>query len=303
MCSRPRISVVIPAYNAERTIIRTLESVFAQTFPPHEIIVVDDGSQDRTAEVVSQLAPRVRLIRQGNAGPAAARNHGIREATGDWIALLDSDDTWLPEKLQRQARELRPDVALVHCYIVEAVDEVDAELDFETLWRGNRIGTSSVVLSKSAFNAVGGFNEDRRMMGVEDYNLWLRLAGAGLKIVTVKEPLSSYTRTETSLSLQTTRVIQAELRNVEVLAAQFCLPERMVAIKRAAILEEYAQALFWQRDLPMARRYYREILQLHPSSRALLYWLATFVPAAVLNSRRRAAAPSPVAESSRLVVS
>lgn len=303
MCSKPRISVVIPAYNAERTIIRTLESVFAQTFPPHEIIVVDDGSQDRTAEVVSQLAPRVRLIRQGNAGPAAARNHGIREATGEWIALLDSDDTWLPEKLQRQARELRPDVALVHCYIVEAVDEVDAELDFETLWRGNRIGTSSVILSKSAFNAVGGFNEDRRMMGVEDYNLWLRLAGAGLKIVTVKEPLSSYTRTETSLSLQTTRVIQAELRNVEVLAAQFCLPERMVAIKRAAILEEYAQALFWQRDLPMARRYYREILQLQPSSRVMLYWLATFVPAAVLNARRRAAVPSPVAESSRLVVS
>ncbi|MBC7843292.1 MAG: glycosyltransferase family 2 protein [Gemmatimonadaceae bacterium] len=108
-----RISVVIPAYNAARFLSDTLASVRAQTLDVHEIVVVDDGSADDTAQVAATFGCRV--IRQANGGVCAARNTGILAATGDWIALLDHDDVWLPHKLERQklAAELCPDVGSV----------------------------------------------------------------------------------------------------------------------------------------------------------------------------------------------
>lgn len=97
------ISVVIPAYQARATVIRAIDSVVAQTFPVHEIVVVDDGSPDRLGELVERVAnSRIRLFRQRNQGAAAARNTGVQEATGDWIAFLDADDYWEVEKLQSQ---------------------------------------------------------------------------------------------------------------------------------------------------------------------------------------------------------
>ena len=98
----PRVSVVIPAYNAERYLRETLESVLAQTYRDFEVVVVDDGSKDSTAAIAEGVGGPVRVIRQANAGPSAARNHGIREARGDLIAFVDSDDLWLPEKLAEQ---------------------------------------------------------------------------------------------------------------------------------------------------------------------------------------------------------
>ena len=95
----PRVSVVIPAYNAAAYLRRALHSVLAQTVPAHEIIVVDDGSEDGTADYVERTFPMVRVLRQPNGGPGAARNRGVREASGDWIGLWDADDMWLPEKL------------------------------------------------------------------------------------------------------------------------------------------------------------------------------------------------------------
>jgi O-antigen/teichoic acid export membrane protein len=106
------ISVVIPAYNAEQYIRRCLESVFAQTLQPMEVIVVDDGSTDATAALARQLGARV-IIKQ-NGGPAAARNTGINSATGRWVAMLDVDDCWVPEKLERQVAVLRPGAVLVY---------------------------------------------------------------------------------------------------------------------------------------------------------------------------------------------
>ena len=101
-----KISVVIPAYNAEQHIGRAIDSVLAQTRPADEIIVIDDGSTDATAEVIRSFGDRVTLIQQKNAGVSVARNTGIEAATGDWIAFLDADDEWLPEKLKRQAEHL-----------------------------------------------------------------------------------------------------------------------------------------------------------------------------------------------------
>jgi len=110
-----RISVVVPAFNVEELIPAAIESLLAQTVPLHEIIVVDDGSTDGTPEAVRRYEPRVRYIRQENAGPSAARNTGIEAATGEWVAFLDSDDVWLPGKVEAelQVLEASPDLAWV----------------------------------------------------------------------------------------------------------------------------------------------------------------------------------------------
>ena len=96
------VSVIIPAYNADKHVERAIDSALAQTLQPVEILVIDDGSRDRTAEFASRFPSPVRLIRQENGGPATARNRGAREATGDWLALLDADDWWFPDKLRIQ---------------------------------------------------------------------------------------------------------------------------------------------------------------------------------------------------------
>ncbi|WP_437192402.1 glycosyltransferase family 2 protein [Planctomicrobium sp. SH527] len=284
--SAPKISVVIPAYNAEKTIARTLESVLAQTHPLHEVIVVDDGSRDGTGDVVRAFGTRVQYLKQANAGPAAARNHGVRVSTGDWIALLDSDDAWLPEKIAKQASCILDDVAIIHTYTLQDRFRTERELNFDVLWEHNHIGTSTVVFNKSVFESVGGFGEDRALIGAEDYNLWLRMASTGKRIVTVREELTVYTPAENSLSQQTPKVIKAELLNMDLLAERFQLPAKMVTDKRAALLEEYSGALFWERELPLARKYFRALLKDRPTAKNLGYWLATYLPVPVLNLPR-----------------
>ena len=101
-----KISVVIPAFNAEKTIARAVESVLAQSRPADEIIVIDDGSKDNTADVIRSYGDKVILIQQENAGASVARNAGLKNASGDWIAFLDCDDEWLPEKLKLQSEHL-----------------------------------------------------------------------------------------------------------------------------------------------------------------------------------------------------
>ena len=98
----PKVSVIIPAYNAAPYLAETLASVFAQSYPDYEIIVVDDGSTDDTLAVLEQFADRITLIRKPNGGPASARNAGLRQARGELLAFLDGDDLWLPDKLAAQ---------------------------------------------------------------------------------------------------------------------------------------------------------------------------------------------------------
>lgn len=103
----PLVSVIIPAYNAESFIEETLKSVLAQTYPAIEVLVIDDGSQDRTPEIVAGMAerdPRVVLVKQSNAGVAAARNLGIDQSKGEFIAPIDADDIWYPENLEKQVQ-------------------------------------------------------------------------------------------------------------------------------------------------------------------------------------------------------
>lgn len=291
MSSLPPYSVVIPAYNAARTIEKTVESALAQTVPPKEIFVVNDGSSDNTLEVLGRYESPVHVVTQENAGPAAARNHGIRLATTDWIALLDSDDSWLPEKMENQLSRCDKDVGLIHCYEVDIDhDCFEGTLNFDKLWEHNFIGTSSVVVNKSVVEEVGGFLEDRAFIGTEDVNLWLRILAAGYRIETVKLPLIHYTPAEGNLSSNYERVIKAEILNAEWLGQHLNLPNEKVMAKKIALYEEYGKALFWRRNLPLARHYYGLLLKSRPSLNSFGFWLATFLPPSILNARRPATA-------------
>jgi len=178
-------AVVIPAYRAADTLARALDSVMAQTLPPRQVVVVDDGSPDGEdlARIVAGYRGRVALVRQANAGPAAARNAGVRATSAAWVAFLDADDSWLPHKMRAQmALAADPGVGLVHGGAREDRTALPAEMDFDLLWRSNRICTSMSVVRREVFDALGGFFDGGELIGAEDYSLWLRIAHAGWKV-------------------------------------------------------------------------------------------------------------------------
>jgi glycosyltransferase involved in cell wall biosynthesis len=195
MKSAPLVSVVMPACNAEPFIEETLRSVFNQTYSNLEILVVDDGSRDCTPHIVENLArrePRIRLLRQSNKGVAAARNLGIQQAQGDYIAPLDADDIWYPTKIQKQVQALEQtrEAAAVYTWSV-SIDEKSCFLDAGPKWDlegeiylplvlRNFVGNASVpMFRRSALQLVGGYNEKLRAcnaQGCEDWELCLRVA-------------------------------------------------------------------------------------------------------------------------------
>lgn len=207
----PLVSVVVPAFNAEATLAETLESVAAQTYPNLEIIIVDDGSTDSTAAVAGafcEIEPRARLIRQKNAGVAAARNMGIAVAAGEWIAPMDADDLWHPTKIEKQlsaalAAAKKP--GLVYCwfhYIDGESRVVGSSARWEAKGRAfnqmacyNFVGNGSApLLLREAVMAVGGYDTSLRAeqgQGCEDLLLQLQIARTYL-VAAVPEHLVGY---------------------------------------------------------------------------------------------------------------
>ncbi len=179
------ISVVIPTYNRVSWLRKCLESVQRQSFIPAEIIVVDDGSDDETESLVTAI-PDVAYFHQKNQGPSAARNFGARKAKGQWLAFLDSDDCWLPKKLQKQVEFLRENPGLNAVYTDEIWIRNGVRLNQKKKHRkyGGSIyqhclplciiSPSSILLQKKLFFRLGCFDEN--LPACEDYDLWLRLA-------------------------------------------------------------------------------------------------------------------------------
>jgi glycosyltransferase involved in cell wall biosynthesis len=274
------VSVIIPAYKAGAYLERAVLSALGQTHAPLEVLVVDDGSPDNTFEVASSFQKPVRALRKPNGGPASARNLGASEAIGEWIAFLDADDIWLPAKLERQIALASPDTDVVHCLYSPRLHPKDV-VTFEDLWERNCIGTSTVLLRRAAFLRLGGFDEDRSIIGVEDYNLWLRLAAAKSRIITAQETLISYTPAAGSLTKQVERFAGAELAHLEKIARLLNLDSNVVAKKRARLLEDYGRELLYWRHLDRARDYLRESLRIELSRSRLAWWAASWVPKAV----------------------
>jgi glycosyltransferase involved in cell wall biosynthesis len=213
-----KISVVIPSYNAAHFLPRCLNSVFSQTLKPDEVIVVDDGSSDETAAVARQLGATV--VSRSNGGLSAARNTGIQHASGDWIGLLDADDMWAPEKLQRQVEKLRPDTILVYTGIRIFDDNgtreqrraTDVPTALRMLRYCNPITPSTVLVRRDAVLRDGGFREDIR--ACEDWEMWVRLKRLGTFEV-VEEPLTDYYVYPNSLSANPQKMLLAFDRIVD----------------------------------------------------------------------------------------
>ena len=291
--SLPKISVIIPAYNAENFITNAIESALAQTTPAHEIIVIDDGSMDKTIEVASRFIPGIRLLTRENGGPAAARNLGIRNSTGEWLAMLDADDTWLPNKLEIQTPfTFDPKVGIVHGYENQEDEAPPCDLNFDKLWKKNWISNTTALVRKKAYEQVGGLDESRALISVEDYNLWLRIAHVGWKIETIREKLVNYTPTPNSLSRQTERFASAEFANVASLKTRLKLSKEVVVQKRIALSEQYGRDLLYYRNLSAARKMLAFPLLNQPTPKRFGWWLATFLPVSVLNYKRTKSQPS-----------
>ena len=211
---KPLISVVIPCFNAERYIVATLRSVQAQTWPALDVMVIDDGSSDQSAERVRSQFPSVRVIQQANKGVAAARNLGMQQARGEWIAFLDADDIWLPDKLERQWALLQahPDARMSYTAwkiwqseeptpSQALLSQLQADASNSAHWAGASgwiyadllldcvVWTSTVLAHVSIFEEIGSFDVGMRIG--EDYDLWLR-ASRVTPILRVTAPLALY---------------------------------------------------------------------------------------------------------------
>ncbi len=199
----PKVSIITAAYNHVKFVRQSVESAQAQTYRDFEHIVIDDGSSDGTAEILQSFGDKITYIRQENCGAHAAINRGIRMSSGEFIAILDSDDAWLPHKLERQMQmfEQFPEAGLVYSYasMIDADGGVNGEQigeplsdsrhPFEELLRGNRVPILAAVFRRACIEDVGFFSET--LKAFSDWDLLLRIS-VRWSFIFVPEPLALY---------------------------------------------------------------------------------------------------------------
>jgi glycosyltransferase involved in cell wall biosynthesis len=224
-----KVSTIIPSYNAARYVASSITSALAQEGVTTEIIVVDDGSTDETWQVLEGFGDRIRKVRQQNSGPARSRNHGAQLASGEWLAFLDADDEWVPDKLARQIALADERTAIVYSdrANVGACERVAGRLSdcvqffegdaFEPLLIGNFITTSSVIMRREWFDRLGGFDEG--FCGCEDWDLWLRCTAAGGCLRVCQDPLVRYRWHPCSISHKFEHMLNERIQVIERNAA------------------------------------------------------------------------------------
>jgi glycosyltransferase involved in cell wall biosynthesis len=217
------VSIIIPAFNAEKTIAQTLESLLAQTSRKWEAIVVDDGSTDRTASIAKEIAKRdkrIRIVRQPNRGQSAARNAGLARARYGWLLFLDSDDWIAPAYLERMTAALGADATLdaVHCLYARVASDETLVFEqympptgdmFPTLARRATFPPHACVLRRSLLEVVGLF--DTSLRASPDWDFFQRIARAGARFGAVREVLAFYRMSLHSASQDAHRVFDEDL--------------------------------------------------------------------------------------------
>lgn len=275
------VSVIMPAYNAERYITDSIQSVLDQTYPHWELIVIDDGSTDSTARVAGEFAGRdgrVKCIRQPNGKQAKARNTGIANSSGTLIAFLDSDDLWMKEKLALQIEKLeetRADVVFSDGFLFNDYDTADESETFPIvrgLFEGrdlfdlllieNRIPVLSVVLRRRRLDEVGLFDEDWTLHGCEDYDLWLRLAKHGAVFYGMTERLVKYRRHAAATTHIASNALRPMIRTVRRHINDGRLSEKEKRQRLRRLYRNMISALVEEGEMTEARRYMREFCAL-----------------------------------------
>jgi hypothetical protein len=306
------VSVVIPCYNRAHLIGRSIQSALGQTVVPDEIIVVDDGSTDGSAAVARTFGSRMRVIEQENAGAAAARNRGIAAASGEWIAFLDSDDEWHPEKLQRQlaAAARFPRARLVFCDtevrnqsgvtlpsrfalggLIDSERETDGEVScydrrlFGRMLTQSRVITSAVLVR----NGLPELKFPEHIWGSEDWALWLRLALA-YPFASVNALLVTMHQQGDNISARKSRLSRNDVAVLRELAEAADLTVE----ERSAVLAELTRRRVGAVYLSLVSGETREARKLFPQVsrgdlgwRYGLYYAAAHLPGALLRWMRR----------------
>ena len=260
---RPIISVIIPVYNGEKTIIETIESVLKQTFTDWELIIINDGSTDQTLDIVNRIQDsRIQVVSYPNAGLSASRNRGIAKARGEYISFIDADDLWTADKLEFQLKALEENPQAVLAYSwTDCIDEsgqlrgpgshstVSGDV-YATLLLNNFLenGSNPLIRTK-VFTEVGGFDES--LNSAEDWDMWLRLA-ARYPFVVVPFPHILYRVYRTSMSANVLRMEVACLRVIERAFMQ--APDFLQYLKNDSIANIYKYNIFKALQYPIARK-------------------------------------------------
>ena len=197
-------SIVVPCYNVQDTLKETIESILKQDFNNYEIVAVDDGSFDKTPQILNnyKIKNDIKVVTQSNKGLGAARNAGINASQGIYICLLDADDLWVPSKLTKVHKILKnikyslisnDEIILSNKYLLYLRNNPPKNLS-NLLIAGNTLSPSAITIKKEIFDKVGLFKEDKNFLGVEDWDFWIRVIDSGEKIRHLAEPLGIYRR-------------------------------------------------------------------------------------------------------------
>ncbi|MCU0526940.1 MAG: glycosyltransferase family 2 protein [Elainella sp. Prado103] len=292
----PLVSVLIPAYNAERWIARTLQSVLGQTYQQLDVWVVDDGSTDRTATIVSQMAqidPRLHLLQQPNAGVAAARNRAAQAAAGVFLAPIDADDLWHPQHLADLVACLThaPDsVGLAYAWSLD-IDESDQPTGgfhaamisgsvHTTLLCHNFLGNASCTLiRRSVFLQVGGYDEQfqaQQMYGCEDWDLDLRIAAIS-EFRVVPQFSVGYRKLPNSMSYHYERMADSHNLMLQKVRHKYALPSFLYGLSRSSLYLYFAQQSSTQQS--STQQSSTQQSSTCQGDRATLHWLKAAVQA------------------------
>ncbi len=285
-----KVSVIMPAYNGEKYIDGAMRSVIEQTYKNLELIVIDDGSSDRTSEIVMGIKStdeRVVYLSQTNAGQGKARNTGIKVARGEFIAFLDQDDLWIEKKLERQIealKETKADVVFSGSFVFRDDNVADETMPWDTL-RGlfdgaamfpllfmfDRIPMLSAIVRKDALRKVGLLEEDRRYQNCDDYDLWLKLAECGATFVGLSERLVRYRLHGNQASQNTVRMIRTQIALMEKWQHSKYVTEQIKRNRFQSLYRELISTLIDEGKTSEAKAVLKELDE-HSGQRPLSLW-------------------------------
>jgi len=321
----PKVSVIIPTYNLAKYICESVDSVLAQTYKDFELIIIDDGSKDNTKQVLGNYGDRIRYIYQPNKGVASARNRGICEARGEYIALLDADDLWLPDKLMKQVTvaQQNPSIDFIFCDAEVFNDGVTLKNSnmpprdkayeagsfrhqlagtsindgsilkgnfYVDLIKGNFITSSTVLIRKACLERAGYFDESLAV--IEDYDMWVRI-GRECLIIYINSVMARYRLRDNSVSGEINlRNLFYKTCDVNVLQKQLdTCPQPYKKLIKNRILSCYKTAVWGyynHLELGKVRSLCLSSLRYNRFQIKLyLYLIATFFPAGIIKSRTR----------------
>jgi teichuronic acid biosynthesis glycosyltransferase TuaG len=286
--SNPIVSVIVPAYNAEKFVGETIQSVQAQTYSNWEMIIVDDGSTDNTATIIKQAIEndsRIHYYYQTNGKQGKARNLAIKHAKGKYLAFIDADDLWHPQKLEKQIQVFfeYPHVDLLYTNGIsfkekfEVIDSdndgesliIDKNIQYQLLLSGKSLPNLSVMVKKQSVDDIDGFQEDIRLQNAEDYQLWLRMADNGCQFYYLSLSLFYYRLHENQVTNQDRMVFK------QAIWAEFLAPLKQINVhaKEKIIFDRVQKYLLHNIDSMSHERFFEINKLLYNPLKSYCYYL------------------------------